>query len=69
MQRVVRMSVRDSWFGEKEVMWPGQKFSLQVEKILFQGKSKFQDILVFDSTTYGRVLVLDGVIQLTERDE
>jgi len=24
---------------------------------------------VFDSTTYGRVLVLDGVIQLTERDE
>ena len=28
-----------------------------------------QDILVFDSETYGRVLVLDGVIQLTERDE
>ena len=59
----------DSWFGEKEVMWPGQQFSLQVERILFQGKSSFQDILVFDSTTYGRVLVLDGVIQLTERDE
>ncbi|RYG48863.1 hypothetical protein EON67_07200 [archaeon] len=28
-----------------------------------------QDILVFDSETYGRVLVLDGVIQLTEKDE
>lgn len=26
-------------------------------------------VVVFDSTTYGRVLVLDGVIQLTERDE
>lgn len=25
--------------------------------------------MVFDSETYGRVLVLDGVIQLTERDE
>ena len=25
--------------------------------------------MVFDSTDYGRVLVLDGVIQLTERDE
>jgi predicted membrane-bound spermidine synthase len=24
---------------------------------------------VFDSETYGRVLILDGVIQLTERDE
>ena len=29
----------------------------------------FQDILVFRSSTYGTVLVLDGVIQLTERDE
>jgi len=28
-----------------------------------------QDVLVFKSKTYGRVLVLDGVIQLTERDE
>ncbi len=25
--------------------------------------------MVFDSATYGRVLILDGVIQLTERDE
>jgi spermidine synthase len=25
--------------------------------------------MVFDSETYNRVLVLDGVIQLTERDE
>ena len=28
-----------------------------------------QDILVFDSESYGRVLVLDGVIQITEKDE
>jgi hypothetical protein len=26
-------------------------------------------VLVFQSTNYGRVLVLDGVIQVTERDE
>lgn len=29
----------------------------------------FQDVLVFESTDYGNVLVLDGVIQATERDE
>lgn len=29
----------------------------------------FQDVLVFESETYGNVLVLDGVIQATERDE
>ena len=61
--------IKDDWFSEKVVMWPGQKFSLQVEDVLFEGKSDFQDVMVFNSSTYGRVLVLDGVIQLTERDE
>jgi spermidine synthase len=28
-----------------------------------------QDVLVFSSETYGHVLVLDGAIQCTERDE
>jgi len=63
------MAVRDNWFTENEVMWPGQAMSLKVEEVLFEGRSKFQDILVFRSSTYGTVLVLDGVIQLTERDE
>ncbi|KAJ0410759.1 hypothetical protein ATCC90586_001388 [Pythium insidiosum] len=57
------------WFSEKEALWPGQKFSLEMEEVLFQGKSDFQDVLVFKSSTYGNVLVLDGVIQCTERDE
>ncbi len=43
--------------------------SLKVQNVLKRTKSKFQDILVFDSTDYGRTLVLDGVVQLTERDE
>lgn len=50
-------------------MWPGQKFGLKVEKVLHKEKSQYQDILVFQSETYGTTLVLDGVIQLTERDE
>uniref|UniRef100_A0A915CN45 PABS domain-containing protein n=1 Tax=Ditylenchus dipsaci TaxID=166011 RepID=A0A915CN45_9BILA len=32
-------------------------------------RSKYQDVLVFKSETYGNVLVLDGVIQTTDRDE
>ena len=50
-------------------MWPGQSFALECEEILLNGRSEFQDILVFKSKTYGKVLVLDGVIQVTERDE
>ncbi|CAN1759545.1 Spermidine synthase 1 [Linum perenne] len=47
----------------------GEAHSLKVEKILFQGKSDYQNVMMFQSATYGKVLVLDGVIQLTERDE
>lgn len=50
-------------------MWPGQAMTLKVKEILHVEKSKFQDVLVFESTDYGNVLVLDGVIQATERDE
>ncbi|XP_027345998.1 spermidine synthase 2 [Abrus precatorius] len=62
-------SVIPGWFSEISPMWPGEAHSFKVEKILFQGKSEYQNIMVFQSSTYGKVLVLDGVIQLTERDE
>jgi len=61
--------IKDGWFSELSEMWPGQCMSLEVEEVLFKERSKFQDILVFKSKTYGNVLVLDGVIQCTDRDE
>lgn len=63
------LCIKDGWFIESEVMWPGQAMTLKVEEVLYEGRSDFQDVLVFRSATYGTVLVLDGVIQLTERDE
>ncbi|EEC43311.1 spermine/spermidine synthase [Phaeodactylum tricornutum CCAP 1055/1] len=59
----------DGWFHERGVLWPGQAMSLQVKKVLYHGRSLFQDVLVFESTHHGTVLVLDGVVQVTERDE
>eukprot|EP00735_Rhodelphis_limneticus_P003947 TRINITY_DN15491_c0_g1::TRINITY_DN15491_c0_g1_i1::g.30464::m.30464 TRINITY_DN15491_c0_g1::TRINITY_DN15491_c0_g1_i1::g.30464 ORF type:complete len:297 (+),score=31.07,sp/P19623/SPEE_HUMAN/56.58/7e-117,Spermine_synth/PF01564.12/3.3e-90,Spermine_synth/PF01564.12/5.2e+02,Methyltransf_30/PF05430.6/0.012,Methyltransf_31/PF13847.1/0.013,Methyltransf_2/PF00891.13/7.1e+02,Methyltransf_2/PF00891.13/0.066,Methyltransf_18/PF12847.2/0.057,Methyltransf_12/PF08242.7/0.16 TRINITY_DN15491_c0_g1_i1:124-1014(+) len=59
----------DEWFTERCSLWPGQSFSLQVDKVLHKSRSEYQDIFVFESKTYGRVLVLDGLIQVTERDE
>ncbi|KAL6508340.1 hypothetical protein OROHE_021882 [Orobanche hederae] len=50
-------------------MWPGEAHSLRVEKVLFREKSLYQEVLVFQSSAYGRVLVLDGIVQLTEKDE
>ncbi len=43
--------------------------TLKVTKILHVEKSPYQDVLVFQSETYGNVLVLDGAIQCTEHDE
>ena len=70
----VPQSIKNGWFHEIEAMWPGQKISLALEgfsndAILFHQTSKFQSILVFRSAQHGNVLVLDGVVQLTENDE
>lgn len=61
--------IQNGWFSEINKQWPGQALSLEVEEVLFEGKSKYQDIIVFKSASHGKVLVLDGVIQCTESDE
>jgi hypothetical protein len=62
-------AVRNGWFSELSSMWPGQAMSVQMKEVLFQGKSDYQDVMVFSSEAFGNVLVLDGVIQCTDRDE
>ncbi|KAI9226544.1 MAG: spermidine synthase [Piptocephalis tieghemiana] len=62
-------AVVDGWFRETGTLWPGQAMSLQVEEILHHEKSLYQDVLVLKTSHYGNVLVLDNVIQTTERDE
>ncbi|XP_055534366.1 spermidine synthase isoform X2 [Wyeomyia smithii] len=66
------------WFSEvSEQLWPGQCFSLKIKKVLHEERSKYQDIKILDTSsndcsmsfTYGTVLVLDGIIQCTQRDE
>ncbi|KAJ8917394.1 hypothetical protein NQ315_002418 [Exocentrus adspersus] len=61
--------IRNGWFSEISNLWPGQCFSLKVKQVLCRDKSEFQDILVFESTNNGTALVLDGIIQCTEKDE
>lgn len=58
-----------NWFTEVCEMWPGGTFSFEVKEVLHKEKSKYQDILILDTTSFGRVLVLDGIIQCTQKDE
>ena len=55
-------------FIEKDPYAPIQ-YSYEVSRILYHKRSKFQDIMVFENPFFGKVLVLDGVVQITEKDE
>lgn len=55
-------------FFEKDPYAPIQ-YVYDVEKILHKSKSPFQEIMVIENPHFGRILVLDGVVQITERDE
>lgn len=57
----------EMWFSEfhtKDV-----KHSLRVTRHLYAKKSDYQQIDIFETPEFGRVLVLDGNVMLTERDE
>jgi spermidine synthase len=57
----------DLWVNETLYEAWGQRF--RVKRELARVRSDFQDILVFESETHGRVMMLDGVVQITEADE
>lgn|SRR5690606_3375671 len=55
------------WFTENHS--PTVRFSVKLEKQLFSGSSDFQKIEVFQTEEFGRILALDGLIMVTEKDE
>ena len=57
----------DLWFSEQHTK--NVKLSIRVNKQLCSRESDFQRIDVFDSPEFGRFLVLDGYMMLTEKDE
>jgi spermidine synthase len=59
------------WF--LETSFPGvrrcKRDSFLINKDIFSGKTKFQDVRIFESPGFGKMLVLDGIIQLSQSDE
>lgn len=45
------------------------EYSYELDRVLYKGESEFQKIMVFENPYFGRMLILDGIVQLTERDE
>lgn len=57
----------DNWYTEKHS--DGVGITLKVEKTLFSGKSEFQKLDIVETTDYGRMMLLDDLVMVTERDE
>ncbi len=55
------------WFTEKHT--PNVKFSIKVEKQIVSRKSRYQEIDIFETKEFGKILTLDGYLMLTEKDE
>ncbi|MBE8954891.1 MAG: polyamine aminopropyltransferase [Quinella sp. 2Q5] len=55
------------WFSEQHT--PNVRLSIKVDRQLFSETTEFQRVDIFESTEFGRILVIDGRIMMTERDE
>ena len=55
------------WFSEFHT--PDVKHSIRVQRHLYSQKTAYQQIDIYDTPEFGRVLTLDGNVMLTERDE
>lgn len=57
----------DLWYTEKHSDNVG--ITMKVTKSLFSGKSEFQQLDIVETLEYGKMMLLDGLVMLTERDE
>jgi spermidine synthase len=56
-----------TWFEERVA--PGVRIGYQANRILYQARSSAHEKAFIDTTQFGRVLMLDGAIQVTGADE
>ncbi|MFO7965276.1 MAG: polyamine aminopropyltransferase [Desulfobacterales bacterium] len=54
------------WISEK---WENVETRYRIKTVLYEEKTHFQHMVVVDSYQYGRMLLLDGIVQTTEKDE
>ncbi len=52
-----------------ETLYPSWGQTLAMKEAIFREQTECQDLVIFENETFGRVLALDGVIQVTEADE
>ncbi len=59
----------DLWFEEKADIASGCSLRIPIKRTIEKIRSKYQEIALLETENFGRMLVLDGIIMLTEFDE
>ena len=52
-----------------ETLYSDFSFVFNIDKVIYKNKTEYQDLLIFENNFFGRVMMLDGITQLTTRDE
>jgi spermidine synthase len=53
----------------EETLHPHFRCSMIADRVLYENRTEYQHLIIFDNATFGRVMMLDGVVQLTTKDE
>ncbi|MDM8566976.1 polyamine aminopropyltransferase [Candidatus Halobeggiatoa sp. HSG11] len=61
------MNLDNNWFTELNSS-TGCAFSLHIKSKLHEEQTPFQNIIIYQTTKFGNLMVLDGYVMLTERD-
>ncbi len=57
----------DRWV--EETLHRGFRTRLKAERVLFDSETEHQQLIIFETLEFGRVMMLDGVVQLSTKDE
>ena len=52
-----------------EILHNGYSQNFDVTNVLFHEQTEHQDLVIFETPTFGRVMALDNIVQVTTRDE
>ena len=57
----------DRWV--EETLHRGFRIRLKADRVLFDSETEHQQLIILETPEFGRVMMLDGVIQLASKDE
>ena len=60
---------KEGYFTEECPLWPGRALSVRIEEVLASEETDYQLLEIFRGEGFGKMLALDGKIQLAESDE